>query len=69
MPGLNGRDLADRFATLYPDARILFMSGYAGEALSAQGQLDPSVAFLAKPFMPAELARRIREILDAPAAL
>ena len=66
MPGLNGRELADRFATLHPTARVLFMSGYAGEALSAQGVLDPSVAFLGKPFMPADLARKVREVLDEP---
>jgi len=67
MPGLNGRELAERFATLYPTARVLYMSGYAGEALSAQGVLDPSVAFLAKPFVPAELARKVRAVIDEPA--
>jgi signal transduction histidine kinase/CheY-like chemotaxis protein len=67
MPGLNGRELANRFATIHPETRVLFMSGYAGEALSAQGVLDSSVAFLAKPFVPAELARKVREILDEPA--
>jgi signal transduction histidine kinase/ActR/RegA family two-component response regulator len=66
MPGLNGRELADRFATVNPETRVLFMSGYAGEALSAQGVLDSSVAFLAKPFLPAELARRVRAVLDDP---
>ncbi|HEX5148923.1 MAG TPA: ATP-binding protein, partial [Candidatus Limnocylindrales bacterium] len=69
MPGLNGRELADRFAELYPTARVLFMSGYAGEALSAQGVLDPGVAFLTKPFVPAELVRRVREVLDEPASM
>jgi len=64
MPGMNGREVAERFATLQPTARVLYMSGYAGEALSAQGVLDPSVAFLAKPFVPAELARKVREVLD-----
>ena len=68
MPGLNGRELADRFATIHPETRVLFMSGYAGEALSAQGVLDSSVAFLAKPFVPAELGRKVREVLDGPAA-
>jgi PAS domain S-box-containing protein len=66
MPGLNGRQLADRFAAVHPEARVLFMSGYAGEALSAQGALNSSVAFLAKPFLPAELARRVRAVLDDP---
>jgi two-component system, cell cycle sensor histidine kinase and response regulator CckA len=68
MPGLNGRELADRFATIHPETRVLFMSGYAGEALSAQGVLDSSVAFLAKPFVPAELGRKVREVLDGPTA-
>jgi two-component system, cell cycle sensor histidine kinase and response regulator CckA len=66
MPGLNGRQLADRFAAIHPETRVLFMSGYAGEALSAQGVLDASVAFLAKPFVPAELRRMVREVLDEP---
>ncbi|MEX1170210.1 MAG: PAS domain S-box protein [Chloroflexota bacterium] len=66
MPGLNGRQLADRFAAIHPEARVLYMSGYAGEALSAQGVLDTSVAFLAKPFVPAELARKVREVLEGP---
>jgi CheY-like chemotaxis protein len=68
MPGLNGRDLADRFSAMFPDAKVVYMSGYAGEALSAQGVLDPDVAFLAKPFVPSELARKIREVLDESAA-
>jgi two-component system cell cycle sensor histidine kinase/response regulator CckA len=67
MPGLNGRELATRFATIHPEARVLFMSGYAGDTLSAQGVLDSSVAFLAKPFVPTELARKVRETLDEPA--
>ncbi len=68
MPGLNGRELATQFATIHPETRVLYMSGYAGEALSAQGVLDPSVAFLAKPFVPAELARKVRDVLDGPPA-
>jgi two-component system cell cycle sensor histidine kinase/response regulator CckA len=68
MPGLNGRELADQFKTIHPETRVLYMSGYAGEALSAQGVLDPSVAFLAKPFVPAELARKVRDVLDGPPA-
>jgi CheY-like chemotaxis protein len=68
MPGLNGRELANQFATIHPETRVLYMSGYAGEALSAQGVLDSSVAFLAKPFVPAELARKVRDVLDGPSA-
>ena len=68
MPGLNGRELADQFATIAPGAASCSCPGYAGEALSAQGVLDPSVAFLAKPFVPAELARKVREVLDGARA-
>ena len=69
MPGGNGKELAARFAAIYPDALILFMSGYATEVLSGQGVLDPGVAFLEKPFLPAELVRRVRQVLDhSPAA-
>ncbi|MEA2609227.1 MAG: hypothetical protein QOJ75_1470, partial [Chloroflexota bacterium] len=68
MPGANGRELANQFAVTHPDARILFMSGYADDVLSAQGVLDPNVAFLEKPFLPADLARKVRQVLDEPPA-
>ena len=69
MPGGNGRELASALrGRAIRSARVLFMSGYAGEALSAQGVLEPSVAFLAKPFVPAELVRKVREVLDEASA-
>ena len=66
MPGGNGRELANRFRVARPTARVLFMSGYATEVLSAQGVLDPGVAFLEKPFLPAGLVRAVRQVLDEP---
>jgi two-component system, cell cycle sensor histidine kinase and response regulator CckA len=66
MPGANGRELAGSFRQAHPEARVLYMSGYATEILSAQGVLDPDVAFLEKPFLPAGLVARVRQLLDEP---
>ena len=65
MPGISGRELAKRLAVVRPGLRILFMSGYADDALADHGVLAADVAYLQKPFTPDELARRVREVLDA----
>ncbi|MBI2213127.1 MAG: PAS domain S-box protein [Acidobacteria bacterium] len=62
MPGLPGRVVAERVAALRPGVRILFVSGYTEDAVVRHGLLDEKVAFLQKPFMPASLARKIREL-------
>jgi CheY-like chemotaxis protein len=62
--GLNGQQLADQAAALYPDLKILFMSGYARDAIVDQGRLRADVRLLAKPFSQSELGRRVRDILD-----
>ncbi len=64
MPGMGGRDLADRLATLRPDTRVLFVSGYTGNAIVHHGVLDPGTFLLSKPFRPLELAQKVREVLD-----
>jgi CheY-like chemotaxis protein len=64
MPGLNGRDLAERFRGLRPGIPVLFISGHAETTIAHEGILDAGVEFLAKPFTPDLLARRVREILD-----
>jgi CheY-like chemotaxis protein len=66
MPGLSGRDLADRLTAARPDLRVLFVSGYSGEALAHHGILDPDLAYLEKPFNPDALAMKVREVLDRP---
>jgi hypothetical protein len=66
MPGLSGRDLADRLTAARPDLRVLFVSGYSGEALAHHGILDPDLAYLEKPFSPDALAIKVREVLDRP---
>jgi two-component system, cell cycle sensor histidine kinase and response regulator CckA len=65
MPGMNGRVMVERLVTRYPEARILFMSGYTDDALAPMGVAPADVAFLNKPFTPKELAERVRDVLDA----
>ena len=64
MPGMSGRDLADLILTEHPEMAVLYMSGYTDDAIVHRGVLDPGLAFLSKPFTPAELAHKVREVLD-----
>ena len=65
MPEMDGRELSDRVATLRPDVGMLFMSGYADNAIVQHRVLEPGTAFLQKPFTPSALADKVREVLDA----
>ena len=64
MPELNGPDLARQIVALRPEIKVIFTSGYTSETLAQRGSLDPSVAYIQKPYRPKALARRIREVLD-----
>jgi two-component system, cell cycle sensor histidine kinase and response regulator CckA len=64
MPGMNGGMLVERLAEKRPGVRVLFMSGYTDEDILRRGIVDPRMAFLAKPFTPETLARKVREVLD-----
>ena len=64
MPGLAGPALAERFAVVRPQARVLLMSGYAGDDLARRGLADDAAHFLPKPFTQDVLCRRVREALD-----
>jgi CheY-like chemotaxis protein len=68
MSGMNGRELADRIVQKYPSIKILFTSGYTDDSIARQGIFDLTVAFIQKPYRPKALARKIREILSAPAS-
>ncbi len=65
MPGLSGRELADRLGAQRPGIRVLYMSGYPGDAVVQHGTLPSGSAFLQKPFSPDGLARKVRDVLDA----
>ncbi|MCF8088898.1 MAG: PAS domain S-box protein [Desulfotignum sp.] len=64
MPEMNGRDLSGKITDLYPDIRLLFMSGYTANVIAHQGVLDDGVAFIQKPFSMADMAEKVREVLD-----
>ena len=64
MPKMGGRDLANQCTRLRPNLRVLFMSGYTGDAIAQRGVLEPGLHLIQKPFSPSSLACRIREILD-----
>jgi CheY-like chemotaxis protein len=66
MPGMSGPALIRELSALIPRARALLMSGHADATVLAE-VAEPGRAFLAKPYTPDRLARRVREILDAPA--
>jgi len=63
MPEMNGRTLAKRLLSLYPDLKRVFMSGYTPEVIAHHGVLEDPVHFLQKPFTVDALAQRIREAL------
>jgi two-component system cell cycle sensor histidine kinase/response regulator CckA len=64
MPGMLGKELAERLVYTRPDTRVLYMSGYAQPVLASQGTLDPGVALLEKPFTAADLLTAVRRRLD-----
>jgi hypothetical protein len=64
MPGLNGRELADLLQAERPQMRVLYMSGYTGDAIESQGVQSQGMAFLPKPFTLEDLLRKVRDVLD-----
>jgi len=67
MPGTSGREVARRICGKRNETRVLYMSGYTGEAIVHHGVLDAGISFLQKPFTPTTLMERVREVLDASA--
>ena len=65
MPGISGRELAERLKTLRPRMRVLYMSGYTDDAVLLEGIQISGVPLLQKPFRLADLTRKVREVLDS----
>jgi PAS domain S-box-containing protein len=65
---MQGNELAQAVGLLYPHLPVLYMSGYARDAIVHSGRLDEGVNYLEKPFTPDGLAHRVREVLDRQAA-
>ncbi|HYG21702.1 MAG TPA: ATP-binding protein [Verrucomicrobiae bacterium] len=71
MPQMSGKELYNQLREQEIKTRVLFISGYTDDALSDLGVLDGDLSFLSKPFTPAKLAQKVRDVLDtavAPAA-
>jgi signal transduction histidine kinase len=66
LPDMSGQELADRLRTVRPDSRVLYTSGYTDEITLLRGGTAPDASFLAKPYEPTALLRRVREVLGAP---
>ena len=64
MPLMSGKVMTEWLKATYPDLKILFTSGYMDDTIAQHGVLDAGVEFLAKPYTPATLARKVRELLD-----
>jgi len=64
MPGMNGRELAQRVSEIRPNIKVLYMSGYTENAIGHNGTLDAGVTLLQKPFNLQALKAKVREVLD-----
>lgn len=64
MPGMSGRETAERLRTIHPEAKVLYMSGYTDNVIVHHGVLQEGMKFLHKPFTAEGLARKVREVLD-----
>ena len=63
MPGLNGREVAQRILQRRPGLRVLYMSGYAIDVMAEHGVIEPGTVLVSKPFMGNALAAKVREVL------
>jgi len=63
MPGMNGKDLAERLQSLQPSMKVPFMSGYTANVIVKRGVLDEDVNFIQKPFSMNVLAVKVRDAL------
>jgi PAS domain S-box-containing protein len=65
MPGMNGRELAQRISEIRPNVKVLYMSGYTENVIGRNGTLDAGVRLLQKPFTLRDLKSRVREVLNS----
>jgi FixJ family two-component response regulator len=63
---MNGRQLSDTMKARHAGLRVLFMTGYSRNAIVHQGHLDPGVDLIQKPLSQADLAAKVRSVLDGP---
>jgi two-component system, cell cycle sensor histidine kinase and response regulator CckA len=66
LPGMNGKQVAERLRPLRPDLKVLFMSAYSASLIAQHGVLEAGVAYISKPFDRDRLAAKVREVLNRP---
>ena len=64
MPEMNGKELFERVLELFPNIRVLYMSGYPNNVIAPHGVLDKEIHFIQKPFNIKTLSLKVREVLD-----
>ena len=64
MPLMGGKVMAEWLKTNYPGIKVIFTSGYTDATIAHHGMLETGAEFLSKPYTPATLARKVREVLD-----
>jgi PAS domain S-box-containing protein len=65
MPGMNGRELAEHLLRERPSLTVLYTSGYPADTVIRHGITEKNTPFLEKPYLPDDLAKKIREVMDA----
>lgn len=66
MPGLNGRQLAERLSLAWPGMKVLFISGYLDDMVTLKGVMESGTPFLPKPLDPEVLLEKVRQVLQSP---
>ncbi|MCG6538306.1 MAG: response regulator [Syntrophales bacterium LBB04] len=67
MPGMNGRELADRLLKLHPETKVLYTSGYTENVIVHHGVVEEDLNFLGKPYTLQQLSEKVRTVLTANA--
>ena len=69
MPKMKGPEVADRLRSMYPEMKVLYVSGYTADMIDQHGVLESGTHFIQKPFAPVDLLNRVRELLDSHPAV
>jgi len=65
MPGISGGELADKLTEKHPEIKVIYISGYMGDAIVHHGVLERGINFIQKPFTPDSLLGKVRRVLDS----